>query len=189
MLESLHVVEHENPPISGRETVDGTLQGDSVHRPRQMPIDASILLSGPLIPRGVGLLQGNHVQPLLSEVHKHHIHHQPMQPSAECRLAPKAANLAEKLKKRLLREVFSPARVADHPQAKRENPPFMGFVKLLESSLIALLGFPDEFCYSLPLIGRLRRCARFRTQVVIAAAASPPMDEMRGLVLELSKFA
>ena len=133
--------------------------------------------------------RGNQVQPLLSEVHKHHIHHQPMQPGAECRLAPKAANLAEKLKKRLLREVFSPARVADHPQAKRENPPFMGFVKLLESSLIALLGFPDEFCYSLPLIGRLRRCARFRTQVVIGAAASPPMGEMRGLVLELSKFA
>src|SRR5208283_4190088 len=68
-----------------------------------------------------------------------------MQPRGKGRFTPKSPDLAEELKKSLLREIFRIRRVADHAQAQGVNPAAVHLVQKLESGCIPGLRAADGF--------------------------------------------
>src|SRR5208337_2583218 len=66
-----------------------------------------------------------------------------MQPGGKGRFTPKSPDLAEELKKSLLREIFRIRGVADHPQAQGVNPAAVHLVQKLESGNIPGLRAAD----------------------------------------------
>jgi hypothetical protein len=52
------------------------------------------------------LIQGNHSQPLLAQMHQHNIDGHSVQPGGKGRVAAEACNPAMQLKKNLLSQVF-----------------------------------------------------------------------------------
>src|SRR5262249_8082394 len=73
-----------------------------------------------------------------AEMHQHLIHRKPVKPRREGRVAPKTADLAEKLDENFLCKVFGLGLAARHSQAEGVGAAVIAFVDDLERGKIAI---------------------------------------------------
>jgi len=85
----------------------------------------------------------------LPQRHQHNIDGDTVQPGGEGGIAAKSMDAAIDLEKRILRELFGPAPILDHAQAKVEDTAAVGVIEQLESFRIAALGAPNGLAFIL----------------------------------------
>ena len=135
MLMPFNIMKRENHFIPGWQLHNSPVQSDPVnHRHGVRVLGAFDNLDWRLTVLGRLL----HSHATLAKVHQDLIDGQPVQPSRECRLTAKAANLSKELNENLLREVFGLRDISRHPQAQGVNSPVVALIKLLEGNHVAL---------------------------------------------------
>src|SRR5712692_5066225 len=158
----LDVMQYEHGPVARRQLLNRSFQIDPVDGATQAQVRRADVLPGAarFIIGIRRFFERGHWERLLSQPHQHYVDRHPVQPGREGRLPAEGPNLAEKLQKSFLHQVFRIGGVIHHAQAQCVDAAAMQVVQKLKSRSISGLGQTDGLRFS-HRFGGLPRGRRF----------------------------
>src|SRR5208337_33599 len=162
VLVAFYIVQHKYDTVPWRQTLDGALQVHAIEGTGQYIVTSSHVLPRPIfLLRLQRFLQRHFGQAFLAQMHKHHVHRQPMQPGRKCRLATEGCDFPKQLQEGFLCKVFRFRGVACHAQTQRIDTALVKAIQSLKTLGVALLGPLDGFLLGHAAGQYFLRCRQF----------------------------
>jgi hypothetical protein len=141
MIETLDIVKEINAAIAGGKRSNSAINSKTVDRSSLCQITSSKASAGMFFGNiCCQVIERYKRHDALAQMHQHSIYSQPVQPSAKDRIASKQSDLAVRLQKCFLHQIFSQRGITNHAHAYREYTSFVLQVELRESVMVTGLG-------------------------------------------------